>query len=67
MKRDNNGILVIDKPVGLTSHDCVSMVRKVYNIKKVGHAGTLDPIASGVMVLFVGKRYQNDRVLRRGL
>ena len=54
MKRDNNGILVIDKPVGLTSHDCVSMVRKVYNIKKVGHAGTLDPIASGVMVLFVG-------------
>lgn len=54
MKRENNGILVIDKPVGLTSHDCVSMVRKVYNIKKVGHAGTLDPVASGVMVLFVG-------------
>lgn len=54
MKREKNGILVIDKPVGLTSHDCVSMVRKAYNIKKVGHAGTLDPIASGVMVLFVG-------------
>lgn len=54
MQRRNSGILIINKPVGLTSHDCVGMVRKAYNIKKVGHAGTLDPIASGVMVVFAG-------------
>jgi len=48
------GILIIDKPVGLTSHDVVQKVRKAYGIRQVGHAGTLDPIASGVLVLLIG-------------
>ena len=48
------GILIIDKPEGLTSHDVVQKVRKAYAIRQVGHAGTLDPIASGVLVLLVG-------------
>lgn len=48
------GVLTIDKPEGLTSHDVVQKVRRVYGIRQVGHAGTLDPIASGVLVLLVG-------------
>lgn len=50
-----NGILNILKPTGMTSHDVVSSVRKILDIKKVGHAGTLDPNVSGVMVVCVGK------------
>lgn len=48
------GILVVDKPEGLTSHDVVQKVRRIYGIRQVGHTGTLDPIASGVLVLLVG-------------
>lgn len=50
-----NGLLVIDKPVGLTSHDVVSRVRRVLKTKRVGHTGTLDPFATGVLVVLVGK------------
>jgi tRNA pseudouridine55 synthase len=50
----HQGILVVDKPDGLTSHDVVQKVRKVFGTRQVGHAGTLDPIASGVLVLLVG-------------
>lgn len=48
------GVLNINKPKGLTSHDVVARVRRVLNIKKVGHAGTLDPMATGVLPVFVG-------------
>ncbi|MDQ3879000.1 MAG: tRNA pseudouridine(55) synthase TruB [Actinomycetota bacterium] len=50
-----NGLLIIDKPSGMTSHDVVDRVRKVLGTKKVGHGGTLDPDATGVLVLGVGK------------
>lgn len=50
-----NGILLIDKPSGPTSHDVVDRVRRKLGIKKVGHAGTLDPIATGLLVLGIGK------------
>jgi len=50
-----NGILLIDKPSGPTSHDVVDQVRRKLGIKKVGHAGTLDPIATGLLVLGIGK------------
>ncbi|MEA2486046.1 MAG: tRNA pseudouridine55 synthase, partial [Actinomycetota bacterium] len=46
-----DGVLVIDKPAGMTSHDVVDRVRRVFGTKKVGHAGTLDPDATGVLVL----------------
>ena len=49
-----NGIIVIDKPINMTSHDVVSQVRKTLKTKKVGHLGTLDPLASGVLVVCVG-------------
>jgi tRNA pseudouridine55 synthase len=49
-----NGFLVIDKPSGITSHDVVAKARKDLNTRKIGHAGTLDPMATGVLVLGVG-------------
>jgi len=49
------GLLVIDKPAGVTSHDVVSRVRRLGHTRKVGHGGTLDPMATGVLVIGVGK------------
>ena len=50
-----NGTINIFKPIGMTSHDVVSILRKKLKIKKIGHAGTLDPNASGVLILCLGK------------
>jgi tRNA pseudouridine55 synthase len=49
-----NGILILDKPSGLTSHAVVSRVRRAIHLRQVGHAGTLDPLATGVLVVCVG-------------
>src|SRR5688572_15701398 len=48
------GILLVDKPSGMTSHDVVNRVRRLLGTKRVGHAGTLDPIATGLLVMAVG-------------
>ena len=48
------GFLNIDKPIGMTSHDVVAQARRKLGLKKIGHAGTLDPLASGVLILCVG-------------
>ncbi len=48
------GFVVIDKPAGLTSHDCVNRLRKVFGIKKIGHSGTLDPSVTGVLPISIG-------------
>lgn len=50
-----DGILVVDKPAGMTSHDVVARVRRLAATRKVGHAGTLDPMATGVLVLGIGR------------
>ena len=50
-----NGILIVDKPAGCTSHDVVQRVRKALRQRSVGHAGTLDPLATGVLVVAVGE------------
>jgi len=50
-----NGVLIIDKPTGWTSHDVVAVVRKKLHMKRVGHGGTLDPMATGVLLVLVGK------------
>ncbi len=50
-----NGILVVDKPAGWTSHDVVAKLRGIYREKRIGHAGTLDPMATGVLVVFLGR------------
>jgi len=50
-----DGILIIDKPAGITSHDVVARCRRILQMKRIGHTGTLDPFATGVMVILVGK------------
>jgi len=50
-----DGILLVNKPEGMTSHDVVDFVRKKLKIRRVGHAGTLDPIATGVLLILVGR------------
>ena len=50
-----DGVLVVDKPAGPTSHDIVDRARKILGIRKIGHGGTLDPLATGVLVLLIGR------------
>ena len=50
-----SGLVIVDKPGGMTSHDVVARVRRLAGTKKVGHAGTLDPMATGVLVVGVEK------------
>lgn len=58
-----NGILVVNKPKGLTSRDVVNVICKKFNTKKVGHTGTLDPIATGVLVIPIGKALKVSELL----
>lgn len=51
------GVLLVNKPKGKTSFSLIRVLRRILNVKKIGHAGTLDPLATGVMVLMVGKNY----------
>src|SRR4051794_17723855 len=51
------GILLVDKPKGPSSFRLVQILRKRLGVKKIGHAGTLDPFATGVMVMLIGRRY----------
>jgi tRNA pseudouridine55 synthase len=50
-----NGVVVIDKPAGMTSHDVVNGMRRVLGIRKIGHAGTLDPLATGVLIVCINE------------
>src|SRR5687767_7227654 len=50
-----DGALLVDKPIGPTSHDVVDRIRRHFSIKKVGHAGTLDPNASGLLIILLGR------------
>ena len=50
-----DGVLFINKPQGLTSRDVVNQISKIYQTKKVGHTGTLDPLATGVLIICIGK------------
>ena len=50
-----SGVRLVDKPQGITSHDVVDSVRRLYQTRRVGHAGTLDPMATGLLILLVGK------------
>jgi tRNA pseudouridine55 synthase len=51
----SGGVLLVDKPAGMTSHDVVSLVRRVTHIRRVGHTGTLDPFATGLLVVLIGR------------
>ena len=50
-----NGIVIVDKPIGWTSQDVTARLRRVYNTRRIGHGGTLDPMATGVLPVFVGR------------
>src|ERR1041385_645138 len=50
-----NGTLIIDKPPGMTSHDVVARVRRIVGERRVGHTGTLDPFATGLLVILIGR------------
>ena len=58
-----DGIIIINKPSGCTSHDIVSKIRKKLNIKKVGHTGTLDPLATGVLPILLGNATKLSKYL----
>lgn len=57
------GILCLNKPEGITSHDAVNRIRRLYKTKKVGHTGTLDPIATGVLVVLIGRAVKASEYL----
>ena len=56
IKDDPIGVLLVDKPQAMTSHDIVARMRRVFRIKKIGHAGTLDPMATGLLLIWSVKR-----------
>ena len=58
-----DGVIIINKPKGYTSHDVVNIVRKQLNMKKVGHTGTLDPNATGVLPILVGQATKISKYL----
>jgi tRNA pseudouridine55 synthase len=66
MFTDMDGILNINKPSGMTSHDVVARVRRILKERRVGHTGTLDPLATGVLVLCVGKATRIAQYLEAG-
>lgn len=55
MEKEISGVIVVNKPEGMTSHDVVFKMRKLFMTKKVGHTGTLDPIATGVLPILIGR------------
>ena len=60
---DFEGILLVDKPQGITSHDVVNRLRRKINMKRIGHAGTLDPMATGLLIMLVGKATKTSQYL----
>ena len=58
-----NGVLNIDKPQGITSHDVVDILRKVFPNVKIGHTGTLDPLATGVLPICIGEATKLTNIL----
>ncbi len=61
-----HGLLLVNKPVGLTSHDVVARVRRLLGTREVGHSGTLDPLASGLMVLLIGEATKLSQYVTEG-
>src|SRR5512144_2239017 len=62
-----NGVLVVDKPSGPTSHDVVAEARRALKIRRIGHTGTLDPFATGVLALVLGQATRLSRFMTSGV
>lgn len=68
LKETKAGVLLVDKPTDWTSHDVVGWVRRQVGVKRVGHAGTLDPLATGLLIVLVGREYTKlqDSFMKQG-
>ncbi len=64
--REPSGVIILRKPKGMTSHDCVNKLRRLYNTKKVGHTGTLDPMATGVLPILIGRAAKASDLVTAG-
>ena len=63
---DFSGLLLVNKPIGITSFKLVHIIKKIFNVKKAGHCGTLDPLASGLMIVLLGKYTKlQDRFMKQ--
>ena len=67
IKNNLNGWLVINKDLGMTSRQVVNIIKKTLNVKKIGHAGTLDPLATGVLALAIGKATKTVKYIMDGM
>lgn len=56
-KLEGEGILLVDKPAGVSSHSVVNWARRVFGIRRIGHTGTLDPFATGLLILLIGRKF----------
>lgn len=63
LRSEPSGILLLDKPEGVTSHDMVGLTRKRFSTRKVGHAGTLDPMATGLLIVLIGQATKLSELL----
>ncbi|MGD9129084.1 MAG: tRNA pseudouridine(55) synthase TruB [Candidatus Woesebacteria bacterium] len=61
LTKDSKGIILIDKPSACTSHDIVNKVRKITGIRRVGHCGTLDPLATGLLIILIGREFTKQQ------
>jgi len=63
-KNDFDGLLLVDKPSGVTSHDVVAKIRRTFRVERVGHGGTLDPAATGLLIIMLGRGTKlSDRLM----
>jgi len=58
-----NGLLVINKPINITSNHIIEKIKKKFNLNNIGHCGTLDPLANGVLILCIGKKTKNSNII----
>src|SRR6218665_1712381 len=65
-KRDVHGWIVLDKPVGMTSTHAVAVIKRAFSAKKAGHAGTLDPLASGLLPIALGEATKTEPPVQGG-
>ena len=61
VKLPSTGVVLVDKPSGMTSHDVVNLVRRATGVKRVGHAGTLDPLATGLLIILISREFTKQQ------
>jgi tRNA pseudouridine55 synthase len=62
LERGTKGVLLVDKPAGVSSHDVVNWARRVTGVRRIGHTGTLDPLATGLLIILIGRDFTKHQV-----